>query len=237
MLGTERVLNAARGSLTCMLSNFYMALSLNWTLNGTPQQKDKGRHRKTASWNSLLPQAPLSDLHSNLSCSVEPKLKVGWGWLLLAVVVNMLWHRKRTSLVLLPPLMRKRGVSDIYGAAPKNRAFHRQKSSSHGLCCKSAMPALCTTERCWVTRYFCYTKKSGPGLWDHIVYMSHYRHSALRPPTNIFCSTSTAIPGHGQTQSPASKFLFTNGILTFCYKTRVLLTVNCQCVSVISSDL
>lgn len=125
----------------------------------------------------------------------------------------------------------ERGVSDSYGAAPKNCAFHRQKSSSHGLRCKSAVPALCTAERCWVTGYFCYTKKSGPEFWDQIVYMSSYRYSALHLPTNIFSSTSAAIPGHGQNQSPASKFLFTNGILAFCYKPRVLLTVNCQSAS------
>lgn len=35
MLGTEWVLNEAHGSLTCMLSNFYMALSLNQILNAS----------------------------------------------------------------------------------------------------------------------------------------------------------------------------------------------------------
>lgn len=47
---------------------------------------------------------------------------------MLAVVVNMLWPRERPSAVLLPPLTRERGVSDICGAAPKNGAFPKEKA-------------------------------------------------------------------------------------------------------------
>lgn len=162
-----RALYEVHGSVTCMLSYFHTALSLNRILNASLQQRDKRRHRKRQSAPSL----------SGTSFWIAPKPELlgraksqGGLGLLLAVLVNVLQRRQRSSAVRLQTLARETGGTFV--DLPLDRVRFIGRTTLYMVCTANKPCLLCALLELLRCRYFCYTKTSRSELWHHIVYMS-----------------------------------------------------------------
>lgn len=87
------------------------------------------------------------------------------------------------------------------------------------------MPALCTARAAGLYVFLLHKNQQVRAMRSHSLHELLIHVILHLVPKCIFSNKSPTKPGHSQSESPLL-FFFTNGILTFCFETRVLLTVN-----------